>query len=120
MAVTSPAKIAANKSNAKRGGVKTERGKSVVRWNAKKHGILGVLRTTYEDNVYDGYLRQLYEEHQPIGFIERLLVERIRNHHREHGHLGKRYAEVIRIFDPSFEYGRKHAWQNEASYAVLS
>ena len=48
------------------------------------------------------------------------LLERIRNHHREHGHLGKRYAEVIRLFDPSFEYGRAHIWQKEASHALLS
>jgi len=48
------------------------------------------------------------------------LLERIRNHHREHGHLGKRYAEVIRLFDPSFEYGRTHVWQKEASHALLS
>ncbi len=77
MSATSPAKITANKRNAKLGGVKTENGKAVVRWNAKKHGILGALRTDYEDNVYDSYLRQLYDEHQPVGFIERLLVERI-------------------------------------------
>ncbi len=77
MAVTSPAKIAANRNNAKLGGVKTPSGKAIVRWNAKKHGILGALRTDYEDNVYDSYLRQLYEEYQPVGFIERLLVERI-------------------------------------------
>lgn len=77
MPITSPTKIAANKHNAKLGGVKTERGKAVVRFNARKHGILGTLRTDYEGNVYDGYLRQLYEEYQPVGFIERLLVERI-------------------------------------------
>gem|GEM_PF-3411345 len=48
------------------------------------------------------------------------LLKRIRNHHREHGNLGKRYAEVIRLFNPSFEYGRKYEWQKEASYSLLS
>jgi hypothetical protein len=55
-------------------------------------------------------------ETKPDGRQLGCLLERIRNHHREHGHLGKRYAEVIRLFEPSFEYGRKHAWQREASF----
>lgn len=68
---------AAIRLNGSQGGVKTPRGKSVVRWNAKKHGILGMLRTDYEGNVYNSYLRQLYDEHQPVGFTESMLVKRI-------------------------------------------
>ncbi|MBI5156358.1 hypothetical protein HZA45_03750 [Candidatus Peregrinibacteria bacterium] len=67
----------ASRLNGSRGGVKTLRGKFIVRWKAKKHGILGTFRTDYEGNVYDGYLRQLYDEHQPVGFTERVLVELI-------------------------------------------
>lgn len=58
-------------------------------WNAKKHGILGALRTDYEDNVHDGYIRQLYDEYQPVRFIERLLVERIEDLFVLDGGLGR-------------------------------
>lgn len=56
---------------------KTERGKSIVRHNARRHGILAELKTKYEGNAYDGYLRRLHDEYDPHGFMEGLLVERI-------------------------------------------
>lgn len=56
---------------------KTPRGKAIVRHNARKHGILAELKTKYEGNAYDGYLRQLHDEYDPQSFMERLLVERI-------------------------------------------
>ncbi len=77
MTVASPTKIAANKRNAKLGGVKTARGKAIVRHNARRHGILGNLRTDYEGNAYDGYLRRLHDEYDPHSFMEGVLVERI-------------------------------------------
>lgn len=61
----------------KRGGVKTERGKAVVRHNARRHGILAELKTKYEGNAYDSYLRRLRDEYDPHGFMEGVLVERI-------------------------------------------
>ncbi len=73
----STAKIVANKRNAKLGGVKTQKGKAVVRHNARQHGILAELKTKYEGNAYDGYLRRLHDEYDPQGFMECVLVERI-------------------------------------------
>ncbi len=70
-------KTTANRRNAKLGGVKTKRGKSIVRHNARKHGILSGLKTKYEGNAYDSYLRQLQDEYDPQSFMESLLIERI-------------------------------------------
>ncbi len=67
----------ANRNNSTLGGVKSAHGKSVVRHNARTHGILAELRTKYEGNAYDGYLRRLHCEYDPQGFMEGLLVERI-------------------------------------------
>lgn len=77
MSDVSSNKIEANKRNAKLGGVKTERGKAAVRHNARRHGILAELKTKYEGNAYDGYLRRLHDEYEPQSFIECVLVERI-------------------------------------------
>ncbi len=33
--------LEANKANAQKGGVKTEEGKQIVKYNALKHGLLG-------------------------------------------------------------------------------
>ena len=59
------------------GGARTKRGKSIVRHNARRHGILAELKTKYEGNAYDGYLRRLHDEYDPQSFMEGLLVERI-------------------------------------------
>lgn len=69
--------LAANRENGKLGGVKTERGKSIVRFNARKHGILSNLISDYEKGIYDHYLDQLFEELQPATSLEEILVERI-------------------------------------------
>lgn len=67
----------ANKANALKSGVKTDKGKSKIRFNARKHGILGKLITDYEENIYQFYLDQVFEEYEPKTFIEEMLVERI-------------------------------------------
>lgn len=69
--------LPAKHDTGKRGGAKTERGKAIVRHNARRHGILAELKTKYEGNAYDGYLRRLQDEYAPQGFMEGLLVERI-------------------------------------------
>ncbi|MDD4628252.1 MAG: hypothetical protein PHE68_02540 [Candidatus Peribacteraceae bacterium] len=77
MPPVSQRKAAASRENGKLGGVRTAAGKEVSRLNARKHGILGDLKTKYEGNAFEGYRKELFEELQPIGFMEALLVERI-------------------------------------------
>lgn len=67
----------ANIANAKLGGVKTQAGKNIVRFNARKHGVLAQLRTPYEEKILEYFLSQLYEEKEPKNFIEEFLIERV-------------------------------------------
>jgi len=102
MTNASPAQLVANRENAKRGGVKTERGKAVVRFNARKHGILSNLISDYEKGIYDHYLDQLFEELQPATTIEEMLVERIALFYLRLYRAGKAEKEyVMSCLDPS-------------------
>lgn len=75
--------VEANRENAKKGGVKTEEGKAVSRWNAVQHGILSqrvVIETeeyAEDRGEYVSVLHSIAGALQPAGTIEELLVERI-------------------------------------------
>jgi len=71
------AQIQANKINSLKGGVKTLEGKSVTRFNAMKHGILGRLVTDYEKDFYTQIHDQLEQELSPTTIVEKLLIERL-------------------------------------------
>lgn len=75
--MASQKQIEANKANALRGGVKTEEGKTISKFNAVKHGILQKSLTEYEGDLYPRILDDLIDELKPIGFMEGMLVERI-------------------------------------------
>lgn len=72
-------KLEANRENAKLGGVKTEEGKTVSKYNALKHGILckeALLEGENENDLSDsreGILNQF----KPVGEMEMFLCERI-------------------------------------------
>ena len=77
-------KIQANQKNAlKSTGPKTQKGKSVVKWNAIKHGLLAqeiIIKKGdgQEDHLeFKSLFTQLHEDLQPVGFLEEMLVERI-------------------------------------------
>ena len=88
--------LEANRLNAVKGGVKTEEGKQITRFNARKHGILGNLIAEYEGNFYHNYSDQLFDELQPESFIENMLVERIALHYLKLFRLSKAEAEFMR------------------------
>ena len=74
-------KLEANRANSlKSTGPKTERGKNTSRYNAAKHGILGkalLLRTPEDRAEFNGLVRLLHEELQPVGGFQILIVEEI-------------------------------------------
>jgi len=79
---TSKRKIEANRKNALRStGPKTARGKAFVARNAIKHGILvsQIMTTELEQNEFESLIQALFQEDQPVGRSEELLVERIAN-----------------------------------------
>ena len=73
--------LEANRRNCKLGGVKTKEGKGVIRFNARKHGILSELIARDEEGSYKVYIEQLYSELQPGNIIEEMLVERMAVHY---------------------------------------
>ncbi|HHT9927641.1 TPA: hypothetical protein ACT9LG_001170 [Legionella pneumophila] len=86
----------ANMKNALKGGVKTPEGKVIVRFNARKHGILGSLVAEYEDDFFKMYLDELFNEFQPNTFIEQILVERIALHYLKLYRVTKAESEFIK------------------------
>ena len=94
---TSPKQLAANRQNGKLGGVKTERGKTSMRFNARQHGILATLLTEYEEKELEGYLQQVYDFYEPKTYMEYVLVERIAVSYLRLHRVSKAEAEFMRL-----------------------
>lgn len=79
MKKVSQKQLEANRQNAKLGGVKTEEGKSVSKYNALKHGLLSkvVLFEEEDDILLADFGRKLRTELNPVTELELLLVDRI-------------------------------------------
>ena len=75
--------LEANKKNAQKGGVKTQGGKAIVKYNALKHGLLAkeVVITIGEgaENLeeFDALLEDLKTQLAPAGTLEEMLVEKL-------------------------------------------
>lgn len=76
---TSQKQIEANKINAKKGGVKTPKGKEKSKYNAQKHGILTkqVIVKRSEKKKYASFCSDLYDQFKPATALEEFFVERI-------------------------------------------
>jgi len=79
MSETSQIQIEANRENGKLGGVKTEAGKAVSKYNAIKHGLLSE-QILFKDENEDELLeleKKMRAELAPASEIELLLVDKI-------------------------------------------
>jgi hypothetical protein len=77
--MTTEKQLKANKENAKLGGVKTEEGKAVSKYNALKHGLLSkevLLKGESEKEIIE-LGKHLRQELTPMSEMEMILVERI-------------------------------------------
>jgi len=79
MSETSQKQLEANRQNAKLGGVKTEEGKAVSKYNALKHGLLSkeVLLKGEDEKSLEELGKNLRGEIKPVGEVEMLLADRI-------------------------------------------
>lgn len=79
MSEISQKQLEANRENAKLGGVKTEEGKAVSKYNALKHGILSkeVLLKGEDEKVLVEVGKKLRAELEPQTELELVLVDRI-------------------------------------------
>ena len=77
--MTTEKQIEANRENAKLGGVKTEEGKAVSRYNAIKHGLLSreVLLEGEDEGILIEMGKKLRTELEPMTELELVLVDRI-------------------------------------------
>ncbi|MFH1866578.1 MAG: hypothetical protein ABIJ81_00640 [Patescibacteria group bacterium] len=79
MSEISQKQLEANRENAKLGGVKTEEGKEISKYNALKHGILS--KEVLLDNEDEGSLielgKRIRAEIKPVGEVELILTDRI-------------------------------------------
>ena len=75
--------LIANRENAKLGGVKTESGKDVAKFNALKHGILSksTIITTGDGEedieMFEAITDRLVQDFQPVGLAEEILIDRM-------------------------------------------
>jgi hypothetical protein len=77
MSEISEKQLEANRENSKKGGVKTPEGKAVSKYNALKHGILKEVVSEYEQDFYEDIIERLEDQFQPVGVLEKMLVDRI-------------------------------------------
>ncbi len=92
--MTTQKQIEANRENAKKGGVKTDEGKAVSKYNAIKHGILNELVSEYEGDYYKEINERLNDHFSPVGVLEKMLVDRI----------GVYYLKLHRVAKAENEY----------------
>jgi hypothetical protein len=76
----SPEQLVANKTNSKKGGVKTEKGKRVSSQNSRKHGLLSQKVLPHERKEFQGLIELLKEELNPDSVLECIVLERIALH----------------------------------------
>ena len=75
--------LIANRNNANKGGVKTEDGKAIVKYNALKHGLLAreavITAGDGAENPeeFAALLADLKEQFNPVGTVEEMLVEKV-------------------------------------------
>jgi hypothetical protein len=75
--------LKANRKNARKGGVKTAKGKAIVKYNALKHGLLAkeavvtVGEGAEDPEEFNALLEDLKTQLAPAGTLEEMLVEKI-------------------------------------------
>lgn len=75
---TTQKQLEANRQNAQLGGVKTDEGKAITRFNAVRHGLTSNLLSKVDADInFSDLISALKAEFKPAGFIEEVLVERI-------------------------------------------
>lgn len=75
--MVSTKQLEANRQNAKLGGVKTPQGKSMSRFNARKHSILSQSLTDYDKDIdIDAFIDELIDTYGPAEGLRGILIER--------------------------------------------
>jgi hypothetical protein len=117
-----------------KGGVKTDAGKAISRYNAQKHSILRETATEYEQVDLECIYNDLADDLKPVGRSQELLVEMIAIDMIRLTRLAKSESEVIKqdlspyhnaehyveIFKPAhYEYNPR-LWYSERKFGLFS
>lgn len=87
--------LKANQENAKLGGVKTEEGKEISKYNSVKHGVFSQAFTEYEKSEVSKLIESLNNEFSPSSFEENLLVSRLANYLIKQSRIHKAETELM-------------------------
>jgi len=75
--MTTEKQIKANKVNGSKGGVKTQAGKAISRYNSIKHGVLSKFMTKNESDLADELFNDLQIEYPTSTAMEIIALERV-------------------------------------------
>jgi len=75
--MTTEKQIKANKVNGSKGGVKTQAGKAISRYNSIKHGVLSTFMTKEESDLAEEIFNELQKEYPTNTVMEAIALERI-------------------------------------------
>lgn len=115
--MTTQKQIEANQENGKKGGVKTEEGKAISKYNAIKHGILtkDIILAEENQEELEKLGKLLRKEFEPKSEIELILVDRITANVWRLKRVLKAEAEMIEG-DISSVFANKKNFGNALSY----
>lgn len=111
----------ANKKNALLGGVKTDEGKAVSRYNATRHGVLRESVSSYEKADYKRIFDDLCEVYEPCNFAEEIVIERFAVAYIKLIRLAKAENELMKsVVDPTIPFGLPELYEKMGYKATMT
>jgi hypothetical protein len=111
----------ANKKNALLGGVKTDEGKEVSRYNATRHGVLRESVSPYEKADYKRIFDDLCEVYEPRNFADEIVIERFAVAYIKLIRLAKAENELMKsIVDPTIPFGMPDLYEKLGYKPVMT
>jgi hypothetical protein len=110
----------ANKQNALLGGVKTDEGKAISRYNAVRHGILRETITEYEKIDHERIFNEFADFYKPENLIEEILVERLTVAYVKLARVSRAENELMKsAMDPTIPFGEGVSYYEKIGYKVV-
>ena len=111
----------ANKQNALLGGVKTDEGKAISRYNAVRHGILRESVTEYEKIDHERIFNEFSDFYKPENLVEEILVERLTVAYIKMARVSRAENELMKsALDPTIGISEYSVYEKLGYQAVLA
>ena len=103
------------------GGVKTDEGKTVSRYNATRHGVLRESISEYEKADHTRIFNEFCDMYEPRNFAEEIIVERLAVAYIKLIRLAKAENEMMKsIVDPTILFGLPELYEKRGYEAVMT